>query len=303
MIQLERNMKQLTTLTGRQRFLLNIIQELGKASNQKLLFRALPHFDHLSRVTVIRDLAILVKKGLIKKEGKGRSVAYISTTPPLLRSFAQESYFEEEADQRTIQQNPLAFQKNNIWELLFPPTELNKIDKLTADYQHRLKIRNKTYIQKEFERMTIEFSWKSSKIEGNTYTLLDTERLIKNHEEAKNKSGHESAMILNHKNALQYAYSHQKVFKNITLQNITEVHSLLVKNLNIKTGIRNHPIGITGTRYKPYDNQYQIKEALQELCKLVNSLQHPIVKAFILASGISSIQPFADGNKRTSRLM
>ena len=73
--------------------------------------------------------------------------------------------------------------------------------------------------------------------------------------------------------------------------------------MNVATGIRNGKVGIVGTNYKPLDNAYQIKDALQALIEVINRTENPIEKALIAVLMIAYIQPFEDGNKRTSRIL
>jgi len=149
----------------------------------------------------------------------------------------------------------------------------------------------------------IDLSWKSSQIEGNTYSLLETEQLLNDHLEARGKKKEEAQMLLNHKIALDYIIENSDYFKEITVSKIEEVHTLLVKDLGIDPNIRETMVGITGTNYRPLDNKFQIKEALIEMCKLVNARYDIFEKTLLVLSLISYIQPFSDGNKRTARLI
>ena len=177
------------------------------------------------------------------------------------------------------------------------------LNNLNRSYQSKIKKLPPEIIKKEFERLTIELSWKSSKIEGNTYSLLETEQLIKENHEAKNHSKEEAIMILNHKKTLDYLRNNLTEFKEISLKKIVEVHSLLVGDLNISKNVRKILVRITGTAYTPLDNKFQINEALEATAVLVNKEKNPFTKAIMLMLLIAYIQPFIDGNKRTSRLM
>jgi len=99
------------------------------------------------------------------------------------------------------------------------------------------------------------------KIEGNTYSLLETEQLIKNQQEASGHSKEEAVMILNHKKALDYIGSNKNEFQNVSVSKIENIHSLIVDSLNVTKNLRKSLVGITGTNFKPLDNEYQIKEA------------------------------------------
>lgn len=282
---------------------MNIIAGLDKATNQQVLDRVARAFDASSRVTIVRDLNALVKLKFIKKRGKGRGVYYEPAAPSLLRMFDTEAYFQQETDQRTTQLNKIVFEKPSAWTTLFTRGELHNIEGLTTAYRKRFNAYHPKNIKKELERVTIEFSWKSSHIEGNTYSLLDTERLIKEHHEAKGKTREEARMILNHKRALEYAWNNPAHFRTISIHKLGEIHSLIAHGLNIAKGLRKRPVGIIGTSYRPHDNVHQVRDALEFLCRLLNSIEHPFTKACVAVAGLSYIQPFEDGNKRTSRLL
>ena len=159
-------------------------------------------------------------------------------------------------------------------------------------------------IKKEFERLTVELSWKSSQIEGNTYSLIDTEILIKENKEAEGHKKEEAVMILNHKKALEYIIGNRNEFKNLTLRKIEDVHGLIIDGLSVAKGLRKKAVGITGTKYRPLDNEYQIREMMEKTVDVVNKkLDDPFSKAIFTTLMISYIQPFEDGNKRASRLL
>ena len=214
-----------------------------------------------------------------------------------------DSYFLTEPDRRKILSGRIFFENKKKWSEILSNSEIAAMEKLTATYRSNLKKYRDTDLKKELERITVEFSWKSSMMEGNTYTLLDTERLIREHEVAPGKKREETRMILNHKKALEYGLKHARSFKKISRRMIEDFHELTVSGLGTRRGLRTHPVGIIGTSYRPHDNVYQIREALEYLCKLVNYIDEPVLKAMISVAGLSYIQPFGDGNKRTSRLI
>lgn len=296
-------MQDYSQLNKRRKFILGVIETLGQANSGIILDKISQDFDKVSKITVIRDLNYLLREGFLKRTGGGRSVFYKSLSSPLIRQFDVERYFEIEADKRKIKKERLSFLKSIDFESLFDRKELANIKIWTKGYQKHLTSYTAEQINKELERVTIEFSWKSSQIEGNTYTLLDTERLIKEHEETKGKKHDEAVMILNHKTALEYAWNNRDYFKTVSLKKLEEIHSLISKDLPISKGLRNRPVGIIGTNYKPYDNVFQVKEAVEGLCKLINNISEPFVAAMFAVAGFSYIQPFEDGNKRTSRLI
>jgi Fic family protein len=153
------------------------------------------------------------------------------------------------------------------------------------------------------ERLAIDLSWKSSQIEGNTYSLLETERLLKDKETAAGKTKDEATMLLNHKDALDFIIKNPNYINPLTISSIEDIHSILVKELDISRSIRSRRVGISGTNYKPLDNEFQIKEAVESMCTLINSKKNVFEKALLSLVLISYIQPFSDGNKRTARII
>jgi len=89
----------------------------------------------------------------------------------------------------------------------------------------------------------------------------------------------------------------------LTVSSIEDIHSILAKELDIARNLRNAKVGISGTNYTPLDNEFQIKEALTEMCQLINVKQNVFEKALLVLVLISYIQPFSDGNKRTARII
>ncbi len=149
----------------------------------------------------------------------------------------------------------------------------------------------------------IEFSWKSSVIEGNTYSLLGTEALIKNNIIGEGQTREETQMILNHKDAFNETIHNRERFLKLQLADVEHIHSVLTKKLGIGKNIRRAGVGITGTRYRPLDNESQIKEALQNMVDLINKKELFFEKALLILILIAYIQVFEDGNKRTSRMI
>ena len=88
----------------------------------------------------------------------------------------------------------------------------------------------------------------------------------------------------------------------MTVKKIEDIHALLTQDLEVTKNLRKNLVRITGTKYTPLDNEFQIREALEKTCQKINETENPFEKAVILMSLIAYIQPFVDGNKRTSRL-
>ena len=133
--------------------------------------------------------------------------------------------------------------------------------------------------------------------------MLDTERLLKENIPAKGKTAEETQMVINHKKALDYVLEDPAYYRELTVAKIEEIHTVLTSGLNVAKGIRSGMVGIVGTNYRPLDNKFQIQEALEQLVVLVNQTKNTIEKALLAVLMISYIQPFEDGNKRTSRIL
>lgn len=257
-----------------------------------------------ARITIIRDLQRLVSLRLAVKTGQGRGVVYqLSPNYNLIKPIDIEEYFKIDPDKREIAKrfnfNIFSLIKNGVFSRL----EMSSLQKLNETYRVNVRKLSSAAQKREFERLTIELSWKSSKIEGNTYTLLETEYLLKEQKEPKGHTKEETAMILNHKRALDYIRGHQDQFKKLSVAKIEDVHSLLIKDLGVARNLRRHLVRIAGTAYAPLENQFQIKEAMTDACRLINAADNPFDKALAAALLIAYIQPFEDGNKRASRLI
>ncbi|MBI5022774.1 MAG: Fic family protein [Candidatus Magasanikbacteria bacterium] len=257
----------------------------------------------ISRMTVNRDLRELQNRKYIKKIGSGRGVEY-TLTPEYgaIRPIDRETYFQIDLDKREIK-NKFNFAVFSLFNSIFTQKELDRLEKINSNYQKNVRKLSPTALKREYERLTIELSWKSSKIEGNTYSLLETEHLLREHKEPKGHTREETAMILNHKTALDYIRISQKRFKKLDLRDIEDVHSLLVKDLGVAKNIRSRLVRIGGTVYQPLNNKFQIREAVEKTCDLANKQKNPFAKAIIAMLMIAYIQPFEDGNKRASRLI
>ncbi|MCK5719656.1 MAG: Fic family protein [Thiomargarita sp.] len=261
---------------------------------------------NISYATLKRILAKLKAKNLISSMGKGRGTTYkISVTYALFYPLNIDSYFKKEQDERQVKDR---FNLSLITEVLtvvdlFTKEELQHLKKLQAEYTSNIsQLSNSEYL-KELERLAIDLSWKSSQIEGNTYSLLETERLLKEQETAEGKAKDDATMLLNHKAALDFIIAEPSYVTPLTLARIEDIHSILIQYLGVDRNIRRRRVGILGTNYKPLDNEFQIREALENMCNLVNHKKNIFEKALLLLVLISYIQAFNDGNKRTARII
>lgn len=290
-------------LSKRQEFIFKLIEERGLAGNQEIL-KELTKAESLSRQTLFRELRSLLRQGWIIQEGKGRGVIYRATlATPLLTYIDAEKYFKKGPDERILTYTHFNWDIFDHLLPLFSAEDLKKLNQVNTVYRKNVQMLSPSVLRKEWERLSIELSWKSSQIEGNTYSLIDTEILLKEHKEAKGHTHEEAQMILNHKEPLNLIFDNPQYFRTISVQKLEEIHKLLLKNLDVAYGLRKRIVGITGTLFKPLDNQHQIREALEKTAKAINGCEDPFSKALIAVLTISYIQPFEDGNKRSARMI
>ncbi|MES2970922.1 MAG: Fic family protein [Patescibacteria group bacterium] len=157
---------------------------------------------------------------------------------------------------------------------------------------------------KELEYLTVELSWKSSALEGNTYTLLDTQLLLLEGIKAKNKTAFETRMILNHKDAVAFIIEHKELFRSsVDFRSLEELHRIIGNNLGISTGVRKKLVRITASNYKPLANPHQLREQATSALGVISRAANPYVKALLALGLIPYLQIFEDGNKRTGRML
>jgi Fic family protein len=291
-------------LTPKQQEILALFLQKGALQSSEVRAGLVKSGEEVSLVTVKRMLSKLVKDGILIAIGSGRSAGYtISTVGRVFAEVDVHAYCSIEPDKR-YGLSRYNFDLLPAWPPdIFTDSELKILDDATAAYKTRTEHLPEAIQKTELERLIIELSWKSSKIEGNTYTLLDTERLILENKEAVGHDKKEAQMILNHKDAFNYIRANVAQFKTITRKNLEELHTILVKDLSVGLGLREKPVGVLGSLYRPLDTKYQISEAIDALDSAVSRATTPYAKALVALLGIGYIQPFEDGNKRTSRLM
>jgi len=241
---------------------------------------------------------------LLEIQGSGRATSYdVSTPGRIFADIDAREYCAAEPDRRYGMSGFNFELFPALPSEIFEDKDLKTLNSATMEYKRKTADLPITIQKKELERLVIELSWKSSKIEGNTYTLLDTEKLILEHKEAPGHDKKEAIMILNHKDAFNFIHENKALFKTLNRANLEKLHAILVKNLSVGLGFRKRLVGVVGSKYRPLDNSYQIEEAISQLSLAVARMKTAYDKALVALLGISYIQPFEDGNKRTSRLM
>jgi len=290
-------------LTSREHDIIEFIKTKGEFSSKEIFDGiSLP----ISYATLKRILTNLTSKNFIEVKGRGKGTKYlISPMYELIQPIDVQKYYEKEIDEREIKQE---FNFQIITNVLnnhsvFTTNELLKLKELQKIYTENISQLTENEYRKELERLAIDLSWKSSQIEGNTYSLLETERLLKDKETASGKTKEEAIMLLNHKDALDFIIANPDYLHPLSISKIEDIHSILIKELNIERNLRKRRVGISGTNYRPLDNEFQISEALNMTCELINSKENIFERTLLALVLISYIQPFMDGNKRTARIV
>ena len=255
--------------------------------------------------TMKRLLSAAVKEGNIETVGRGPATKYkLTPQAHVTMPWDLATYFDKDIDEREVQES---FNFDLIRDVLpkveiFTKEELEVLNAAQMEFEKNTEGMTELEYRKEMERLGVDLSWKSSQIEGNTYSLLETERLLKDKQTASGKTKEEAIMLLNHKDALDFVLDVPDYLKELSVHRIEDIHSILTKELEVDRNIRHRRVGITGTNYRPLDNEFQIREALEDTCTLVNGKDNVFEKALLTLVLLSYIQAFVDGNKRTARI-
>jgi hypothetical protein len=162
-----------------------------------------------------------------------------------------------------------------------------------------------TFARDIFDRLLIDLAWASSRLEGNTYTRLDTQNLIQFGLRAEGEDAGNTQMILNHKTAIELLVDGAEII-GFDRRTLTTLHSALAENLlgdpAEEGSLRRRPVQITGTCYTPVAIPQVIEDTFDLLLRKAAAISDPFEQAFFAMVHIPYLQPFSDVNKRTSRL-
>ncbi len=281
----------------------------------------------LPRRTLQRRLACLVNEGRLRVSGMGPAVryhvpaSYQSTraiplviretsamdTPITLSPAAMEiqAYVQQAPELR----RPVSY--NVDFLTTYQPNRTFYLDQSTRSRLRELgQPANETqvagtYAKQLYQRVLIDLSWNSSRLEGNTYSLLETDRLLNVGQLAEDKSTRETQMILNHKEAIDLLTeaADEIAFNHYTICNL---HALLAENLlpdlSAYGRLRNISVGIGGSVYAPIDNPVHLHSTFQSLLDKADQIQDPFEQSFFGMVHLPYLQAFEDVNKRVSRL-
>ncbi|MDP1528253.1 Fic family protein [Rhodoferax sp.] len=293
--------------------LLNSIQSSG---NGLTLAELLVEQPGLARRTAQRLIAGLIDHGQVIARGEARARRYFGVVTSVSDGFPRQIPLSADSqdilayiDQPAQARKPVGYQRdfldaylpNTTWYLSAAMRrQLHSMGK-TADIDQPAG----TYSRAILNRLLIDLSWASSHLEGNTYTRLDTRELIDHGKAARGKSAIETQMILNHKTAIELLVENidSAELNRYTLMNL---HSALAENLLPNPAdegrVRQHAVDIGKSVYRPLSKPQQIEDALSALLVKANQIHDPFEQSFFMMVHLPYLQPFADINKRTSRL-
>ncbi|HRP94802.1 MAG TPA: Fic family protein [Rhodocyclaceae bacterium] len=162
-----------------------------------------------------------------------------------------------------------------------------------------------TYAREILGRLLVDLSWASSRLEGNTYSRLDTQNLIEYGQVAQGKDAIETQMILNHKAAIEMLIENadEVGFDPFTFKNLHSVLSQdLLRNPDACGRLRRRPVDISGTVFHPLAMPQAIEDCFALLLGKTAAIPDPFEQAFFLMVQLPYLQPFEDVNKRVSRI-
>ena len=282
-----------------------------------------------NRRTLQRRLAFLVDKNQLVLEGSGRATRYKIAPPTVVEigtayekdgafPVSAETYvpISDEGEQikhavRLPVQDRKPVGYNRGFLATYQPNQTFYLSEQTRQHLRQIggsqtsDLPAGTYALRIYNRLLIDLTWNSSRLEGNTYSLLETERLLAAGEAAEGKDAFETQMILNHKAAIELLVNSAPDvgFNSYTLCNL---HALLSDNLLPDPAacgrLREQAVGIGGSVFHPLEGGLLVRECFAEVLCKASVIQDPFEQAFFAMVHLPYLQPFDDVNKRTSRL-
>lgn len=284
-----------------------------EAADKGLKISEIEHLldEDISRRTLQRRLESLLEMGKIIAEGQRSGRKYHRATQTSVISLSPESQELQRAILRPLSQrahvhyNPdflYSYKPNNSYYLA---EEIRQhLHTIGQQFKHQLE--PGTYVKRILHRLLIDLSWNSSRLEGNTYSLLETERLLDYGAEAEGKHAFEAQMILNHKDAIEFMVEQIDV-PELNLYVVLNIHALLSNNLlanpKARGQLRQIPVGVGNTNYHPPEIPHLLDDYFRKILDTANQINDPFEQSFFIMVHMPYLQAFEDVNKRVSRLV
>ena len=271
-----------------------LIYILGGATTAPEVAKKMPQLDIRS---IQRALERLLGNGLVTRIGPINNPTYSLQYQTLFAAELPEKILEDEERPESVFNYALL-----DWLEAIPTEQLKPFS--SSKTSAPLTSTNSKITAKELEYLTVELSWKSSALEGNTYTLLDTQLLLTEGIKAKGKTEFETQMILNHKDAVAFIVENADLFRGkISFSAIEELHRIIGRNLGIKSGVRKKIVRISASNYTPLASPQLLRENANRVLNTIDRFADPTVRGLLALSLIPYLQIFEDGNKRTGRML
>lgn len=297
------------------------LQSIRSAAAGLSLTELLAMHPAAARRSAQRLLSQMVTDGLITAKGAGRARRYhaFGVTPLALEKEGFPAFIPLSADSRDILayidqppevRKPVGYQRefldayhpNKTWYL----SESLRRQLHGIGRTQQTQAPAGTYSRAILNRLLIDLSWASSHLEGNTYSRLDTRELIEHGTAARGKASIETLMILNHKAAIEFMVENTETtgFNRYTLMNLHGMLSNgLMPNAADEGRVRLHAVDIGLSPYRPLSTPQQQDDLLDVLLAKASKITDPFEQSFFMMVHLPYLQPFADVNKRTSRLV
>jgi hypothetical protein len=273
----------------------------------------------LDRRTLQRRLEALIRAGDVIRAGKGHATRYLlrNTNLPAVADVGAQAFIispnsikVQAALRKPIQSRPVVGYNRSFLDDYRPNITAYLSD---TEKAHLAQVGKPqfaaeaagTFATNILSRLLIELSWGSSRLEGNTYSLLDTQRLVEFGQEAKGKDRREAQMILNHKAAIEFLVQSAGdiAFNRMTLLNL---HALLADGLLEDAAspgrLRQILVAIGGSTYHPPGVPQMIEECFDQILSTAAAINDPFEQGLFAMVQLPYLQPFDDVNKRVSRL-
>lgn len=318
-----------------------ILRHIGEQNTPCSLQSLLEHAPAIgSRRTLQRHLSLLTDQGFLERLGQTRATAYSITPKGQQALVGQQPVDEAPAwsdDSPSIREDPETYEvrsgayldlrdqirkpqhqrravgyQREFLEAYQPNATPYLSEKLCRELyeigqsEHMAAMPPGTYARHVLDRLLIDLSWNSSRLEGNTYSLLETDHLLRLGKLDSIERVREAQMILNHKAAIEFLVESpmELGYNNYTLFNL---HAILTEGLLSNPAsegkLRSIPVGIGGTVYHPVNMPAVIEDCFALILQKVSQIKEPLEQAFFLMVQLPYLQPFEDGNKRSSRLI
>ena len=252
-----------------------------------------------SEATVWRVLKTLVERGILTVTGRGPATRYQLAGIMRVRAHLETPYHRR-PPVRHRREFLDAYIPGRTWYL-----DSGERARLAAAGSSPEMLPAGTYAKRILTRLLVDLAWASSRLEGNTYEILETERLIEAGQEADGKERAEALMILNHKDAIQYVVDSLQD-ADIDRRTLFDLHALLANGLLYDPGLggrlRRLPVSIGRSTYLPLEDEFDVAAEFEVFLGKAAAIADPFELSFFVLVHLPYLQPFADVNKRTSRV-